>query len=317
MAFLEGRKAVIRRTSISGAVVALLTIVSTGVVNGPAATPAGADVTHHEFQAFCDVTQHRPDDPIVFPGLPGASHNHTFLGNTTTNAHSTLQSLLAAGPYSTSCLAPDDLSAYWFPTMYNGSTLVQQTWRQVVYYKSGILDYTKVRPFPQGIRFVVGSPTATLDEFRTAPGRIEGWECGDSFYNWDFPANCPSGTQVNIRYQAPSCWDGVHLDSADHKSHMAYPVNGACPVSHPVPVPMLEYKIAFPVSGDMSQVRLSSGRGYSWHYDFFNAWDPPTLAALVSHCINGGLQCDSRGYDLYKPERGAALGANYRLPGRP
>ncbi len=24
------------------------------------------------------------------------------------------------------------------------------------------------------------------------------------------------------------------LDSADHKSHMAYPVRNACPVSHPV-----------------------------------------------------------------------------------
>ena len=67
---------------------------------------------------------------------------------------------------------------------------------------------------------------------------------------------------------------------------------------------MLEFKIAFPVSGDMSGVHLASGRGYSWHYDFFNAWDPPTLAALVTHCINGGLQCDPRGFDLYKPDRG-------------
>jgi hypothetical protein len=109
----------------------------------------------------------------------------------------------------------------------------------------------------------------------------------------------------------------VHLDSADHKSHVVYPVNLACPASHPVPVPMLEFKIAFPVDGNLSTVRLASGRGYSWHYDFFNAWDPPTLEALVRHCINGGLQCDSRGFDLYKPNRGAVLGSNYRLPGRP
>jgi hypothetical protein len=64
-------------------------------------------------------------------------------------------------------------------------------------------------------------------------------------------------------------------------------------------------------------VHLASGRGYSWHYDFFNAWDPETLAALVKHCINGGLQCDPRGFDLYKPDRGSVLGPNYRLPGRP
>lgn len=39
----------------------------------------------------------------------------------------------------------------------------------------------------------------------------------------------------------PSCWDGVNLDSEDHKSHMSYPVGGApdsgdCPSSHPVKV---------------------------------------------------------------------------------
>lgn len=285
-----------------------------------AAAPPGQaadEVTHHEFQVNCSVTHRLPDDPIVFPNLPGASHEHSFTGNTTTNAHSTLDSLRGAGLGATSCLAPDDLSAYWFPTMFDGNTPIVPSGRQVIYYKSGVLDYASVRPFPPGLRYVVGSPNATLDDFRTAPGRVEGWECGDSYFNWDFPARCAPGSQLNIRYQAPSCWDGVNLDSPDHKRHMAYPVNGRCPTSHPRPVPMIEFKIAFPVASDTSRVRLASGRGFSWHYDFFNAWDPPTLAALVSHCINGGLQCDPRGYDQYKPHRGAALGANHRLPGRP
>ncbi|HET6296725.1 MAG TPA: DUF1996 domain-containing protein [Kribbella sp.] len=296
---------------------AALTI--TALLTAVAGSSAQADdlVTHHEFQVNCTVNHRANDDPIVFPNLPGASHEHSFVGNTTTNAATTTDSLLAPGPGATTCLNPDDLSAYWWPTMFRGDQPVIQTWAQVIYYKSGILDYQAVRPFPPGIRFVVGSPTATQDAFRTAPGAVEGWECGDSTHNWDLPANCPLGTQLNIRYQAPSCWDGVHLDSPDHKSHMAYPVNGACPASHPNPVPMLEFKIAFPADGDVTNVRLASGRGYSWHYDFFNAWDVPTLAALVSHCINGGLQCNSRGFDLYKPQRGQVLGDNYRLPGRP
>jgi hypothetical protein len=267
--------------------------------------------THHEFQANCSVVADRPDDPIVFPGLPGASHMHTFIGNTTTNAGSTLNSLLAGN---TSCTNPHDRSAYWFPSFYKGSQLIRPIGPQVVYYKSGIIDYTTVRTFPQGLRFVVGSPTQSLAEFRDAPGAIEGFECGNSAKNWDLPGNCPAGTQVNVRFQAPSCWNGVNLDTADHKSHMAYPVGGRCPATHPVPVPMLEFKIAFPADGDLSQARLSSGRGYSWHYDFFNAWEPPILQALVKHCVNGGLQCDGRGYDLYKPHRGAALNANYDLP---
>ncbi|GAB2611311.1 DUF1996 domain-containing protein [Kribbella endophytica] len=287
-----------------------------------AGSQAQADdlVTHHEFQVNCTVNHRANDDPIVFPNMPGASHEHSFVGNKTTNAATTLASLNAPGPYATTCLNPDDLSAYWWPTMFRGpgtNQPVQQTWHQTIYYKTGILDYQAVRPFPPGLRYVVGSPTATLDQFRTSPGAVEGWECGDSTHNWDFPSNCPAGTQLNIRYQAPSCWNGRDLDTPDHKSHMAYPVNGSCPSSHPNPVPMLEFKIAFPADGNVTDVRLASGRGYTWHYDFFNAWDVPTLAALVSHCINGGLQCNSKGFDLYKPNRGQVLGDNYRLPGRP
>ncbi|WP_457028593.1 DUF1996 domain-containing protein [Kitasatospora sp. P5_F3] len=266
----------------------------------------------HEFQANCSVTRNLPDDPIVFPGQAGASHMHTFLGSTVTDANSTLASLQAG---STSCVAPGDRSGYWMPTMYNGSAPVQPVGPQVIYYKTGVIDYTSVRPFPPGLRFVVGSPSATATEFATNPGYVAGWECGDSYRNIDLPVSCPAGTQINLRYQAPSCWNGLYLDTPDHKSHMAYPINGICPTSHPVALPMIEFKMAFPAgSGDLSQLHLSSGRGFSFHYDFFNAWDVPTLAALVNHCVIGGLQCDARGYDETQPGRGAALNAQYQLP---
>jgi hypothetical protein len=212
---------------------------------------------HREFQANCSFTHRRPDDPIVFPGKPGASHDHTFVGNPSTNAFTTTESLLSA---TTACKVPADRSAYWMPTMFNGDTPVIPNFPQVIYYKSGVIDYTSVRPFPTGLRYVVGSPSATAQQF--LDGSEKGWECGDSYSNPDIPAWCPPGTQLNVRYQAPSCWDGKHLDSPDHKSHMAYPVDGRCTTSHPVAVPMVEFKMAFPVDGDMSRVRLSSGRGY-------------------------------------------------------
>ena len=279
----------------------------TGVV------PSQKDPPHryfHEFQANCAVSRTTlPDDPIVFFGKPGASHTHTFLGNTTTNANSTLASLQAGN---TACVVPGDKSAYWMPTMFNGDQEVLPVGPQVIYYKTGVLDYTSVRPFPPGLRYVVGNMKATPEEFLT--NSVEGWECGNSSYNADIPASCPPGTQINVRYQAPSCWDGLHLDTPNHQSHMAYPVAGRCTTSHPVAVPMLEFKMAFPVSGDTSKVRLASGRGYSFHYDFYNAWEPATLKAMVDQCIVGGLQCNARGYDQAHPEAGAALGPDYRLP---
>ncbi|WP_051681911.1 DUF1996 domain-containing protein [Cellulomonas sp. HZM] len=277
--------------------------------------PPGADttVTHHEFQANCVPNHVLPDDPIVFPGQAGASHSHTFMGNSTTNAQTTAASLLATNA-TTSCTVPQDRSAYWFPTLLRNGNQVVSTDEQTIYYKSGIIDYKKVQPFPAGLRFVVGNMLATQDEFKNSPGTVEGFECGDSTRNWDIPtASCPTGSKLNIRYQAPSCWDGVNLDSANHKSHMAYPVNGECPADHPVPVPMIEFKLSWPVDGNLSNVAFSSGRGYSFHYDFFNGWDPAVLKALTEHCINGGLQCNPHGFDLYKPWAGGVLDANNNL----
>ncbi|MFJ9721841.1 DUF1996 domain-containing protein [Streptomyces sp. NPDC101209] len=285
-------------------------------------TPSTQDPPHryfHEFQANCSVTHTRPDDPIVYPQQPGASHDHTFLGNTTTDAYSTTASLEAGG---TTCKAPGDRSGYWMPTLYNGDQRILPVGPQVIYYKAGVTDYTSVRPFPKGLRFVVGSPMQSADEFRHHPGFVEGWECGDSYFNTEFPATCPNraDVQLNIRFQAPSCWDGRYLDTPDHKSHMAYPVvkpgtnDNICPTDHPVALPMIEFKMAFPVNGDMSKVRLASGAGHTFHYDFFNAWDDRTLKALVDHCVVGGLQCDARGYDETHPEAGAALNEHYELP---
>ncbi|QEO15102.1 DUF1996 domain-containing protein [Agromyces intestinalis] len=288
-----------------------------GEVVDPEDPPAWNDeVTHHEFQANCEFSHFLPDDPIVFPGRAGASHLHTFVGNRSTDAFTTTESLLANT--ASTCTVPQDHSSYWFPALYRGDTPIEPDIPMTIYYKSGIDDYTKVVPFPQGLRFVAGDMMATVDSFRTAPGAVEGWECGDLSKSWEIPDYCDPGTELNIRYQAPSCWDGMHLTPEEsahmgHGAHMAYPVNGQCPMSHPVAVPMIEFKIAWPVSGDLSDVHLASGSDQSWHYDFFNAWEPEVLERLVEHCINGGLQCNPRGYDLYKPHRGTVLDEQYQL----
>src|SRR6266704_3483524 len=67
----------------------------------------------------CHHSHYLPDDPIVFPGQPGATHLHDFLGNNTTDANSTLASLQAASnPWNSTCPANTaDTAAYWFPAV--------------------------------------------------------------------------------------------------------------------------------------------------------------------------------------------------------
>ena len=182
----------------------------------------------------------------------------------------TLASLQAGG---TACITPGDKSGYWMPTLYNGDTAVQPVGRQVIYYKSGVIDYRSVRPFPPGLRYVVGSPAATLDQFRTHPARSRAGSAATATRNCDFPAYCPAGSQLNVRTRRRAAGTACTWTRRTTRATWRTRSSVVCPASHPVAVPMIEFKMAFPVSGDMSQVRLASGRGYSFHYDFFNAWD--------------------------------------------
>jgi hypothetical protein len=260
----------------------------------PLAAPAGPVpfAQYQEMHANCGVTAHLSDDPIVYPNHPGASHAHTFAGNTTTNAASTPASLLSG---KTACQDTADKTAYWFPTLLQNGVGVDPS-TVTFYYKSGVKDFRTVRPFPAGFRFIVGS-MATPDA-----AHFQGnWRCGNSVFN-DFPASCPAGSALIVHLKAPSCWDGLHLDTADHRSHMVFPVNGVCPASHPVALPMLEAKIAYKLPGGRTAgLAYSSGHSYSFHFDFMNGWDPARLAYLVTHCINQGRQCNGFGIDQHKP----------------
>src|SRR6186997_1313745 len=55
-----------------------------------AATPALAgNQPDHGWNVNCDYSHSKTDDPIVYPGQPGASHRHDFFANVTTDAYST------------------------------------------------------------------------------------------------------------------------------------------------------------------------------------------------------------------------------------
>jgi hypothetical protein len=268
-------------TGILGLAVAVL--VSAGAYAGGKAVepqrrpPASLhDLEGVEFVHSCRFTHDSGDDPIVFPGKPGISHFHTFVGNRTTNAFSTYASLRLGG---TTCARTADRSAYWAPALYQGSKLILPT-LATIYYRRFTL--APVHPFPNGLRMIAGDSGATSVQRM----RVTFWDCGflSPVPHSAHMLTCP-GESLHLNIVFPSCWDGRHLDSPDHKSHMAYMWKGKCPASHPVPVPALATKFSYHVRGG-DGLRLSSGGRYSGHADFINAWDPEALRELVDGCLN-------------------------------
>ena len=259
----------------------------------PRPVPAG-NVRVPEFNATCAYSHSKPDDPIVFPAMPGASHMHSFLGNTSTNAGTTTQTLLAnAG---TTCRPSPDLSAYWIPTLYQNDRAIEPK-DVVVYYGSRLTDPSVTVPFPQGFRMIAGdarlqtpTPAGSVNAFYCAG---PGGEIGRSTDgNW--PVCAPTAVLMfHLVFQ--DCWDGRNLDSPTHKAHVSYSYDGTCRGDYPVAIPNLSFLISYPASGTPAGFRLASGLASSMHGDAFMAWDNRAQGERVKNCITQKAKCNTNG----------------------
>ncbi|MEV4636875.1 DUF1996 domain-containing protein [Actinoplanes sp. NPDC049548] len=267
-------------------------VYGTGGGSAPAPTiPPGA-VRVAEFLADCPFSHRLPDDPIVFPNMPGASHMHSFFGSEVTNGNTTVNDLVNAN---SNCNPSIDKSSYWIPTFYNNDVPVEPTTGIFYYLGEGVSDdlIAQTQPLPFGLRIVAGNARATGPDDNT----ISRWSClhaGEVGSSHDF-VTCPAGSMLESYLDFPHCWDGKNLDSPDHKSHMAYPVNNACPPTHPVVVPKLRQVMRYPVNGSTAGFRLASGRGFTMHGDFFNAWPVDEMARRVNDCIRIIVKCGTNG----------------------
>jgi hypothetical protein len=243
-----------------------------------------ADLRGVNFVENCRFSHRAPDDPIVFPGQSGASHDHSFVGNRTTNASSTYASLRSGA---TSCQRAADTAAYWVPTLYEGTNAVLPA-GATIYYRRGTL--AEVRTFPNNLRMIAGDATAASAQDR----RVTFWNCGvnGGVEPSSTVPTCPAarGSFLRLLFRFPSCWSGRSLDSADHKSHMAYAMRGGCPSTHPVSVPAIELIYRYPTLGGEG-FSLASGGQLSAHGDFLNAWKPSELKKLVEGCLNALVHC--------------------------
>jgi hypothetical protein len=259
----------------------------------PKPVPAGA-VRVAEFNATCAYSHSHPDDPIIFPGLPGASHMHTFLGNDGTDAYTTTGTLLAnAG---TTCRPAPDLSAYWIPTLYANDRAIEPK-DVVVYYGSRLTDPSPTVPFPQGFRMIAGdaklqtpTPAGAVNAFYCAGPGGEIGRSADG--NWPI---CAATANLMFHLVFQDCWDGRHLDSPTHKAHVAYSYDGTCKGDYPVAVPNLSFLISYPTSGSAAGFRLASGMASSMHGDAFFAWENRAQSERVKNCLVQKAKCNTDG----------------------
>ncbi|HEX8632297.1 MAG TPA: DUF1996 domain-containing protein [Catenuloplanes sp.] len=230
----------------------------------------------------CKYSHSLPDDPIVYPGKPGASHLHDFFGNVGANANSTYQSLDGV----TSTCANNDRAAYWTPALYQNGKKIDPN-GAIVYYTTSAGAPNKQISFPPDMRIILGNPKATTAQQQQ--GAIE-WGCSDNTQiGKTIPARCKSGF-IQVRMRFPACWDGKTV-AGNAIDHLRYPSRGTCPKGFPHALPTMRLNTAYKVGPVTGNITLSSGNVHSIHADFLNAWDQRTLDGLVKQCFHGQRNC--------------------------
>ncbi|KAI9826427.1 MAG: hypothetical protein M1826_006636 [Phylliscum demangeonii] len=247
---------------------------------------------------------HERADPVVNPGQV-SSHAHTIMGGNGFGFN--MDYAQARASSCSTCRAPADRSNYWVPSLYfreqNGSfTSVQQVGGALIYYLQRMdpgKDESSLHAFPEGFRMVAGDPLAREDLHTvqsqavnfTCLGVNREETCGLPNYN------CPGGLRTQIFF--PSCWNGVDVDSPDHKSHVVYPSTangGTCPPGFDTRLISIFYEILWAVDafkdkwyGNGQPFVFSHGdpTGFGYHGDFVNGWDVATLQTAINTCTDG------------------------------
>ena len=147
------------------------------------------------FVVGCGFSHRNNDDAIALAGQPGASHNHTYIGNVAVDAATTAASLV--GGQST-CGDVGDASAYWVPTLYAGRRALRPL-VSVGYYVRRTSG--PVQAFPAGLKMIAGDAKAR----RPQPLTRVGWACGGfgaTPRSATVPA-CPPDRSLHMRVDLP------------------------------------------------------------------------------------------------------------------
>ncbi|MCI2416901.1 DUF1996 domain-containing protein [Saccharopolyspora sp. K220] len=242
--------------------------------------------------------RHNSDNVVISPGMVGGAHHvHDYVGNVSTDAFSTDQSLAAAG---TTC-GGDDKSTYFWPVMrIPGGTTGPGAYGKILVPDAVLIEYrgnplSDVVPMPRFLRAGTGNPHGYTSG-GVGTEHVQ-WSCSGKreHVGQQYP-RCPSGQQVVRVFDFPSCWNGRTTDSADHRSHLVFPgASGACPRGT-FPVPRLHVELSYTLPPgvdyaiDTFPEELDSP--ITDHAFYIDVTSEASMATVVD-CVNSGRHCDS------------------------
>ncbi|MEV6112825.1 DUF1996 domain-containing protein [Streptomyces sp. NPDC052109] len=285
--------------------------------------PVQADAARGSFTSDCGVNANglrNSDNVIVAPGVSnGAHHFHDYVGNQGNNAFASDDDLAKAG---TSCVDQGDKSTYYWPVLrlQNGTQErdagspgggTEGNAGQIVTPKQVTLTFVgnprgKVTAMPRFLRIITGDAKA----FVNGPGNANAsWSCTgyeDRQLKDKYPL-CPAGSDVVRTFKFQSCWDGRNIDSANHRTHVAFTApDGSCPAGFraiPQLVQRIVYDVKAPSVADGGRtVPLFAVDSFpeqlhkpvTDHGDFINVFDEDLMRQMVD-CINSGHTCGPGG----------------------
>jgi hypothetical protein len=292
--------------------------------------PFVAGLDGDTFTVNCAPLTIQRSDPIIFPGKPGG-HVHNIIGG---NAFERAMPNVGNSANSTTCDKAIDHSNYWVPALYHqradNKMFEMVKWNgAAVYYQKRACNYSadaktcdksKVPlAFPYGFRMIAGDSTRRTQDNNDFAQKAVSMMClfdgGSKEYNGFPPRHC---NLLRAQVYFPSCWDGINLDSPDHRSHVAYPAigdynGGVCPKSHPVATFSVFFEFFFDTSSytDFNRFAFANGdpTGYGYHGDFLMGWtDRNALQNAHANCVTAA-NCPTLGNQAAsaKPLQHAAI----------
>lgn len=224
-------------------------------------------------------------DPLGAPGVSPTSHPHFFAGAKNVTPNTTTADLLNA---ESTCFLNSDHAGIWAPTMVkdgvgygvNASYYLAANGADPAHIAGG-----RIQTPDNGLRYVVGNPNSTV----TQGANVVRWRCGESVYTSAYPPtteNCSSYFYMEL--DGPSCWDGMRLDSPNHKDHVSGPsADGGCPAATPMRIPQVQIAFAYPAAargGRLSCDAAGADAGACAHFDYWFA-NGPEIEQLT-RCLN-------------------------------